>query len=79
MQGTRVPPQIRVMVGIVACPLLLVIGYQLMLLFTGQWTEVSISGVIFSLLGVFAYYLVIIGKLPRFFSYRSGAHKAPDR
>lgn len=62
----KISPNIRVMIAIVASPTLMVIGYMLYVIFTATWQELSITGAIFSLLGLFAYYIVIVGQLPGF-------------
>ena len=60
----KLPPNVRVMIGLCASPTLMVIGFLFYNLFTAQWREIGISTVIFSLLGFFAYYVVILGKIP---------------
>jgi hypothetical protein len=52
------------MIALVATPTLMVIGMLFYTLFFTGWQYVSISMIIFSLLGFFAYYVVIAGKLP---------------
>jgi hypothetical protein len=59
-----IPANVRVMIALVATPTLMVIGMLFYTLFFTGWQYVSISMIIFSLLGFFAYYVVIAGKLP---------------
>ena len=58
-----IPANVRVMIALVASPTLMVIGMLFYTLFVTGWRSISISMIIFSLLGVFAYYVVIAGKL----------------
>ncbi|MCC2605163.1 hypothetical protein [Planctobacterium marinum] len=60
----KLPPNVRVMIALCASPTLMVIAFLFYNLYTAQWREIGISTVIFSLLGGFAYYVVIMGKLP---------------
>lgn len=62
----KLSPNIRVMIAIVASPTLMVIGYTLFVVLTGTWQEISVTGAVFSSLGIFAYYIVIVGQLPEF-------------
>ena len=62
--GVRVPMQVRVMIFLCASPTLFVIAFLLYNLFTGQWDQIGVSTLIFSALGVFAYYVVTTGRLP---------------
>ncbi|GAA0855198.1 hypothetical protein [Aliiglaciecola litoralis] len=66
----KLPPNVRVMIGIVASPTLLVIAFCVYALLYGNWQDPGVGGIIFSLLGVFAYYLVIFGRLPRWFNFK---------
>ncbi len=60
----KLPPNVRVMIGLCASPTLMVIGFFFYNLFTAQWREIGISTVIFSLLGFFAYFIVFAGRIP---------------
>ncbi len=60
----KLSANIRVMIAIVASPTLMVIGYMGYVIFTGQWQELSVTGAIFTALGLFAYSIVITGQLP---------------
>ncbi|BDX05443.1 hypothetical protein [Planctobacterium marinum] len=60
----KLPPNVRVMIGLCASPTLMVIGFLLYNLATAQWTEIGISTLIFSALGFFAYSIVITGRVP---------------
>jgi hypothetical protein len=54
------------MIALLSSPTLLLIAYIFYMLWQGKWSEISIGGVIFSLIGVFAYFIVITGRLPTF-------------
>jgi len=45
---------------------LLLIAYIIYLFWQGKWNQISIGGALFSLIGVFAYFIVITGRLPTF-------------
>lgn len=60
----KVPPQVRVMIALCASPTLMVIAFFIYNLATQQWREIGISTVIFTLMGLFAYYIVFTGKIP---------------
>ena len=60
----KVPAQVRVMIALCASPTLMVIAFLIYNLATAQWTEIGVSTLIFSALGGFAYYIVIMGKIP---------------
>ncbi|MFT6372746.1 MAG: hypothetical protein ACJAZT_001500 [Gammaproteobacteria bacterium] len=62
----KIPANVRVMIALVASPTFMVIAYSIYLLFSGKWIEVGFSGLIFSALGVFAYFIVFSGRLPGF-------------
>lgn len=62
--NTKIPPNVRVMIGLCASPTLMVIGFLFYNLFTAQWTEIGISTLIFSGLGFFAYSIVVTGRVP---------------
>jgi hypothetical protein len=62
----KIPANVRVMIALVASPTLMIIAYSVYLLFSGSWIEVGFSGLIFSTLGIFAYFIVFSGRLPRF-------------
>tara|TARA_R110002153_G_scaffold79650_1_gene203198 strand:- start:2 stop:196 length:195 start_codon:yes stop_codon:yes gene_type:complete len=64
------------MIALVATPTLMVIGMLFYTLFVTGWQSVSISMIIFSLLGCFAYYVVIVGKLPSLRRKTSGVEKS---
>ena len=66
--SSKLPINVRVMIAIVASPTLMVLFYMGVIIYRRAWQEISISGVIFSVLCIFAYYLVFIGKLPKFAS-----------
>jgi disulfide bond formation protein DsbB len=71
-----IPANVRVMIALVAGPTLMVIGMLFYTLFVTGWRFVSISMIIFSLLGFFAYYVVIAGKLPSFRRKTSDTEKS---
>jgi len=54
------------MIALVSSPTLLLMAYIVYLLWQGKWNEISIGGAIFSLVGIFAYSIVITGRLPTF-------------
>lgn len=60
----KLSPNIRVMIAIVASPTLMVIGYMGYIIVTAQWQELSVTGAIFTALGLFAYFIVFTGHLP---------------
>lgn len=60
----KVPAQVRVMIALCASPTLMVIAFLFYNLLTAQWTEIGVSTLIFSALGGFAYYIVLLGKIP---------------
>ena len=62
-----IPANVRVMIGLVASPTLMVIGMLFYTLLVTGWRSITVSMVLFSLLGFFAYYLVIFGHLPTIF------------
>jgi hypothetical protein len=62
----KIPANVRVMIALVASPTLMVMAYVIYLLFWGNWTEIGFAGPVFSALGIFAYFVVISGRLPRF-------------
>tara|TARA_R110000868_G_scaffold148293_5_gene370041 strand:- start:3302 stop:3535 length:234 start_codon:yes stop_codon:yes gene_type:complete len=59
-----IPANVRVMIALVASPTLMVIGMLFYTLIVTGWQYITFSMILFSLLGVFAYYVVITGKLP---------------
>ncbi|WP_299078469.1 hypothetical protein [uncultured Paraglaciecola sp.] len=59
------PPNVRIMIALVASPTLLVVGMLFYTLFIDGWQKVSVSMIVFSLLCVLAYYVVITGRPPR--------------
>lgn len=63
-ETSKIPANVRVMIAIVASPTLMVIGFVLFSLFAGNWQDLGFSGLIFSLLGILAYYMVFTGKVP---------------
>ncbi|GAC16233.1 hypothetical protein [Aliiglaciecola lipolytica] len=69
-KGSKIPPNVRVMIALVASPTLMVIAFSIYCLWIGNWQEPGMSGVIFSALGVFAYYLVFVGRLPKWFNFK---------
>jgi hypothetical protein len=71
----KIPANVRVMIGLVASPTLMIIAYSLYLLFMGQWIEVGFSGLIFSTLGVFAYFIVFSGRFPRIFKHSDNSDR----
>lgn len=66
----QIPANVRVMIALVASPTLLIIAFSVYSLLFGDWKAPGVSGIIFSALGIFAYYVVIFGRLPRWFSFR---------
>ena len=68
-----IPANVRVMIALVASPTLMVIGMLFYTLFITGWQFVSISMIIFCLLGFFAYYVVIAGKLPAIRHKKNGS------
>lgn len=70
VEGVKIPPNIRVMIAIVATPTLAVFAFVIYSIYTNGLGELSISGVIFSALCIFAYYLVIFGRLPGWLNYK---------
>jgi heme/copper-type cytochrome/quinol oxidase subunit 2 len=70
VQAPKLPANVRVMIGLVASPTLLVIAFSIYSVLYGNWQEPGISGIIFSSLGVFAYYVVIVGRLPQWFNFK---------
>ena len=60
----QVPAAARVMIGLCASPTLMVIGFFIYNLVLGQWSEIAISTLVFSALGLYAYFIVITGHLP---------------
>ncbi|MBU2877423.1 hypothetical protein KO530_07080 [Aliiglaciecola lipolytica] len=58
------------MIALVASPTLMVIAFSVYSLFTENWREPGVSGIIFSALGIFAYYVVIVGRLPNWFHFK---------
>lgn len=65
-----IPANVRVMVALVASPTLLIIAFSVYSLVFGDWKAPGVSGVIFSALGFFAYYVVIVGRLPGWFRFK---------
>jgi hypothetical protein len=63
-ENSKIPANVRVMIALVSSPTLLLMAYIIYLLWQGKWSEISIGGAIFSVIGVFAYYIVITGRLP---------------
>jgi purine-cytosine permease-like protein len=59
------PPNVRVMIGLVASPTLMVVGMLFYTLFTDGWQSVSVAMIIFTLLCIFAYFVAFTGHLPR--------------
>ncbi|MFQ3220580.1 MAG: hypothetical protein ACI96W_002951 [Paraglaciecola sp.] len=66
LENPKIPANLRVMIALVSSPTLLLMAYIIYVLWQGKWSQISIAGVIFSLLGVFAYFIVITGRLPTF-------------
>ena len=66
----KLPANVRVMIAIVASPTLAVFAFVLYSVFTGSVSDFSVSGVIFSALCIFAYYLVIAGRLPAWLNFK---------
>lgn len=60
----RLPVQIRVMIGVVATPLWIVVYAVLLLMWQGNWQEISIAKITFTLLCAAIYYVVFTGKVP---------------
>jgi hypothetical protein len=71
-EDSKIPANARVMIALVSSPTLLLMAYIIYLLWQGKWNEISIGGAIFSLLGLFAYYIVITGRLPSFSNETDG-------
>lgn len=66
----RIPANVRVMVALVASPTLLIIAFSVYSVLFDDWKAPGISGIIFSALGIFAYYVVIFGRLPSWFRFK---------
>ena len=64
-EKNTLPPNVRVMIALVASPTLLVVGMLFYTIFVDGWQRVSISMLVFSLLCVLSYYVVITGRPPR--------------
>ncbi len=62
--GTKIPANVRTMIAIVASPTLLVIYFLLHSIWMGNWSEIGISTLLFSVLACLAYFIVITGRLP---------------
>jgi hypothetical protein len=60
----RLPIQIRVMIGVVSTPLWIVVYAVLLLMTEGNWQEISIAKISFTLLCAFIYYVVFTGRVP---------------
>jgi len=69
-ERTKIPPNVRVMIAIVATPTLAVLAFVVYSIYTGGLITLSLSGVIFSALCIFAYYIVIVGKLPLWLNFK---------
>jgi hypothetical protein len=67
------------MIALVASPTLMVIGMLFYTMFVTGWQSISISMIIFSLLGVFAYYIVIAGRLPSLRTKPTLPQNEPDK
>lgn len=65
-QAFKIPANVRVLIAIVAFPTLLVLAFVVAAIVRGNWSDVSIGGIIFSSLCILAYYIVISGTLPGF-------------
>lgn len=63
----KIPANVRVMIGLVASPTLLIMAFAVFSVISGDWQAPGITGMIFSALGFFAYYVVLTGRLPRWF------------
>lgn len=61
---SKIPPQVRVMIALCASPTLMVIAFFVYNMALQQWQEIGISTVIFTLIGLFAYYIVLTGRIP---------------
>lgn len=60
----KIPANVRVMIALCASPTLMVLAFLFYNLVTAQWSEIGVSTIIFSVLGIFAYSIVILGRLP---------------
>lgn len=60
----RLPIQIRVMIGVVATPLWIVVYAVILLLVERNWQEISIAKVSFCILCAIIYYTVFTGRVP---------------
>ena len=69
-QRAKIPPNVRVMIAIVATPTLAVLAFVVYSVFTGSFNDLSLSGAIFSALCIFAYYVVIMGRLPAWLNFK---------
>ncbi|MDO6694302.1 hypothetical protein Q4574_13490 [Aliiglaciecola sp. 3_MG-2023] len=69
-QTAKIPANVRVMIALVASPTLMVIAFSIYCILIGNWQEPGVSGIIFSALGIFAYYVVLVGRLPTWFHFK---------
>ncbi|WP_340680777.1 hypothetical protein [Paraglaciecola sp.] len=74
-----IPANVRVMIALVASPTLMVIGMLFYTLFITGWQYITFSMILFSLLGIFAYYVVIAGKLPSLRAKPKKPQNEPDK
>lgn len=54
------------MIALVSSPTLLLMAYIIYVIWQDKWNQISIGGVVFSLIGIFAYFIVITGRIPTF-------------
>lgn len=69
-ETVKIPPNVRVMIAIVATPTLAVFAFVVYSVLTGGLINLSLSGVIFSALCFFAYFIVITGRLPGWLNFK---------
>lgn len=60
----RLPIQIRVMIGVVATPLWIVVYAVFLLLIERNWQEISVAKISFCILCAVIYYTVFTGRVP---------------
>lgn len=70
----KLPANVRVMIALVASPTLLIMAFAVRSVLSGDWQAPGITGIIFTTLGIFAYYVVVAGRLPGWFG--SKRHKS---
>lgn len=69
-ERAKIPANVRVMIAIVATPTLAVLAFVVYSIITGGLITLSLTGIIFSTLCIFAYYIVIVGRLPAWLNFK---------